>query len=379
MSRAGTEAGRGRGGDASVFFRASRFALRYCLLALLPIVASADDLVEPAASHLKLRSSITTSTAAVTLADVLDFSEADGQLMAAIGPKPVFSESASDASHATITHDAIHARLAELGVNLARVNFGGAAACRVTMASPAQGEAGAPADSTGGDGTETSEDAPLLRNAEAEGTLEGALRARIAADLASLGGTPEVEFETAAREFLELKSPPLEFNIVGRRDAALGFREYHVSLRRDGRLLQQIRVGAHVRLTQKVLVAINPINVGAYIKRDALRLVERVFDSVEQVGLTNIDEIVGQQAKRFVDTGGMLTRADVKPMDMVKSSRPVTVLREGTVSLRFTGTARDSGRFGDTVRVWIGDVKQRREVRGVVTGVGTVTLSEGGQ
>lgn len=352
---------------------AARFLLSCTLASILP-TAAAQVLLDASETTLRLRSAITLPSAGVTLADVLDFSTAEAHFVEAIGPKSAFSANATG-SQSTVTHDAILARLAELGVNLARVNVGGAAACRITRALPVQGERAVPVDNAD-ELRDESRDAPLLRSVDAENTLEGALRARIATDLASLGGTPEVEFETSAREFLELKSPPLQFGIVGRRDATLGYREYHVSLRRDGKLLQQIRVGAHVRLTQKVLVAIGPINVGTYIKRDSLRTIERVFDDAEQVGLTNVEEVIGQQAKRFLDAGAMLTRADLKPMDMVKSSRPVTVLRDGQIALRLSGTARDSGRFGDTVRVWVGDVKQRREVRGVVTGVGTVTLSE---
>jgi len=46
--------------------------------------------------------------------------------------------------------------------------------------------------------------------------------------------------------------------------------------------------------------------------------------------------------------------------------------------VRLTGMALDSGGYGDTVRIRMGDTRGERQLlRGVVTGLGTVRLVEG--
>jgi flagella basal body P-ring formation protein FlgA len=49
------------------------------------------------------------------------------------------------------------------------------------------------------------------------------------------------------------------------------------------------------------------------------------------------------------------------------------------VHVQLSGVALDSGHFGDSVRVRLGDTRKSRTVlRGVVTGVGTVNVAEEG-
>lgn len=367
---------RARGGAGVCALHHALAAMRcwFPLLACLGAAsgACAGDLIEAQASTLRLRSAVVISGAIPTLADVLDFSDADPRLAEEIGPRPVAAKAEGAASARQISHAAIAERLGSLGVNLARVNLSGALHCSVSVAPP---DRGAPA-SAEAQAPEARAGAPLLRKPAGEQTLEAALRERINADLAALGGSAEIEFETAAGEFLELRSADLDFGIVGRRDASLGFREYFVTLRRDGKVQQRIRIGAQIKLIRKVLTAAKPLNIGAYIRRDSLELVERVFSDAREVGLAQVDEVVGQQVRKFIAPGEMLTRADLKAVDMVQSSRPVTVVSDGPVSMRISGIARDSGHYGDSVRVWLGDGKQRREVRGTVSGLGIVTLSE---
>jgi flagella basal body P-ring formation protein FlgA len=315
----------------------------------------------------------------LTLGDVLWLAQCEPQLCEQIAGQPLDSALRAPAK-LVVTHAQVVGRLDELGVNLSRLLVGGALECEVTLERPA-------ADGAAADGADAAEadDGPLLRTAsdpETNGTtLADSIRTKVRGEFAQDGGAAEIEFERAGREFLELTSPPWDFEIAaaGGGDAGkTGLREFRVTIRRDGRFQRSAEVFAQVRLVQRVVVAKRPLGIGNYIKREDLELQTRIFDRAESGGTTNPDALVGQQVKRFVPEGQLVRSADVKPVDLVQRSRPVSILgSDAHVQLRMTGIALDSGSYGDTVRVRIGDSrKQTRELRGVVTGAGKVQLSE---
>jgi flagella basal body P-ring formation protein FlgA len=345
------------------------------LLAVALAGTAAADLIEKDVSRLKLRAQARVHGAAVTLADVLDFTQADPRLPAEIGEQPVVDGLAAPAV-TEITHDQIVERLEELGVNLARVLVSGSLACRVAL-EPAPGNVPA----------RTAErPAPLVRRGARRAgadTLANLLQTRIEQELAAANGTVEVEFERAGQEFLELTTPPFEFSIRGDRGQRLGLREFSVTLRRDGRTQRTVRIAARVKLVKQVLIAAKPLNVGAYIKHDSLDYATRIFSAGTELGIDHAEQVIGQRVKNFVPVGQMVRASDLRSVDLVKRSQPVTVIGSvsgnDSVSMRITGDALDSGGYGDTVRVRLGDSRENyREVRGVVSGVGVVRLMDGG-
>jgi flagella basal body P-ring formation protein FlgA len=331
---------------------------------------SAKGLIAQDVSRLKLRAQAYVRGDAVTLSDVLIFAEADPRLLAEIGDEPVLAKLAGP-TETEIDHDQVVHRLEELGVNLARVLVSGALSCRVTL-EPVAAEA-VPSDRP--------PEAPLLRTPlqEHATALADLLRDHVEDELASLGGTAEIEFERAGQEFLELTTPPFDFSVRSNRGRKLGLREFSVTIRRDGRVQRTVRIGGHVKLVRRVLVAAKPLNVGAYVKRDSLEYATRIFSDEQGLGLDQPEQIIGQRVKNFVPVGQMVQASDLKAVDLVKRSQPVTVIGGDNVSIRITGDALDSGSYGDTIRVRLGDSrKNRREIRGVVTGVGTVQLTNNG-
>ncbi len=339
------------------------------VLLLLVAGSAAQQPADSDVSRLRIKPRTVVDAGVLHLRDVLDFAAADPQLTAAVADRPLLAEPVAPGT-LTIGYGQIARRLSELGVNPARVLLGGALQCRVTIEQPAAQEP--PAFSAG----------PLLRErAPAAGgatSLAEVLRERIAAELADLGGEVEVEFERAGWQFLELTTPPFDFVISPRRGARLGLREYRVTIRRDGRRQRSVNIGVRVKLLREVLVAARPLNVGTCVTRDALQFAPREFTSTDELGLTEPERLIGQQVRRFVPAGRMIREADIKSVDLVKRSQPVTVIGGGSISIRVLGDALDSGGYGDTVRVRLGDSRRsRRIVRGVVTGVGTVKLVEG--
>lgn len=345
------------------------------LVAALGLIApaAASDLVAPHVSTLRLQAHGTARGETITLADVLDFSQADARLFEAIGAQPVMS-TPPDSAVLELSHEQIVRRLAELGVNMTRVLVNGALVCHVAVG-PASADGAAA----------TPPEPPLLlapgeAAPPAEQTLGDAIRAFAQRELAPDGGRVEVVFERAGQEFVQLTSPPFEFSIQAERGPRLGLREFRVSIRREGRKHDSLRISADVRLIRRVIVAARPLNIGGYIARDAIDFAERIFTADDaDAGFTQPEQIVGQRVARFVAAGEMLKTPDVESADMVKRSRPVSVVSSGPVAVRAVGVALDSGGYGESVRVRLGESrKDRREVRGVVVGVGTVQLAEDG-
>jgi len=362
--------------------RGSKDLARACLLfVLLPVAAWGDELIQREVSRLRLRPQVEVCGAAVTLADVLTFAEADPRLKAEIAHQPVNPDLQPPAK-TVFTHEQIVQRLGELGVNLSRVLVSGALNCRVTL-EPARAQTGVEAPPAWA-GAGSRHTAPLTRlQATNEGnTLADALRTYVNAELASLGGTAEIEFERAGQEFLTLTRPPWEFIIRSSSSGGdkLGLREFEIVIRRDGRTQRTARLAVRVRLVKDVLVARQPLGIGTFVRQEDVALEPRMLERRQDVGLDEVGQIIGQQVKRYIPVGEMIRRGDIKAVDLVKRSRPVSVSSAGDgVSIRLTGMALDSGSYGDTVRVRIGESrKDRRILRGVVTGVGSVSLIRGG-
>ncbi len=338
------------------------------LLAVVPLTQAAADEV----NRLKLRPHAVVFDAQATLGDVLVLSDADGALLEAIANVPLEAPPRVDGRQ-KVTHQQIVRQLDALGVNLARVLVSGAWECEILYRKPARLR-------------QARDTAPLIRKTGAashdttERTLAEQLRRYVQRELAELGGTAEIEFERSGQEFLSLTTPPWDFNITGSGRDLLGLREFRVVIRRDGRTQRIARIFAHVRMKRQVVVATRPLSIGNNIAHDDVKLESRVFDAGDDYGLASVTEAIGQQVEQFVPAGAMVAQNAIKAVDLVQRSRPVTVLGAGDgVQIRLTGTALDSGGFGDSVRVRLGNSRgNRRMLRGVVSGLATVRIEEAG-
>lgn len=342
------------------------------LLAAVCGAAAISRAEETDAIYLRLRPQVIVTGDTVTLGDVLVFGEAGATLAEQVAGLPLLPADLPDRG-TTVTREQVLARLKELNVNLARVLVGGALRCDVTRAAPASAPAAPPAA--------VPSERPQTDRPSGARTLADLLRAHVQSELAAWGGDADVRFERAGNEFLPLTTPPWDFVITSQGRDKLGLRSFHVTVRRDGRVQRKIEVFAHVRLVRPVVVARKPLNPGNFVRPDDVLLETRVFDTGAAAGPARVEEVVGQQVKKFIAAGQMVTPETLQAVDLVRRSRPVTVVGEGgAVEVRLTGVALDSGGFGETVRVRTGDTRGARQVlRGVVTGLGTVRLAEGEQ
>lgn len=341
--------------------------------------AWADALIAPDVSALRLRSDVTAGET-ITLRDVLVLTDADPRLVQEIADKPLFEAPTADCTQ--VTREQIDARLRALGVNMARVLLSGPTRCQIELR-PAEPAPVAPAEPV----------APLMRHSAAAAnagdpaaatgtdgaTLAHEIERYLSDDLAALGGRALIEFQRGSEEFLTLTTPPWQFRIRPSDGGRLGLRTLTVSIMRDGRVQRTARVIVRVRMAKQVAVALAPLNVGTFVQENAVALEERVFDTLEVGSIDSVERVLGQQVVEFLAQGRMIEPRQLKRVDLVTRSSPITIVGEqGSVSIRTTGVALDSGGYGETVRVRLGDsARQRRDVRGVVTGVGTVKLVGG--
>ncbi|MBL8880380.1 MAG: flagellar basal body P-ring formation protein FlgA [Phycisphaerales bacterium] len=337
--------------------------------------AVAQETAGPATSELRLRNRIEVVSDVVSLGDVINFAGANAKLQAELETKRLFKAD-EPAGEFDVSHEQVMKRLVELGVNPGHITLSGARVCHVT-----HGQRPTLAATEGRNAARPARDAPEMGAETSDATLEAALRRWIENDVRELGGRCEIQFEAAGREFLELSSPEYEFAIrASSSGAKLGLRELSVTIRRDGRTQRTLRIAASVKLTKDVLIAIRPLSVGAFVRREDLRPEERLFSRDADLGIDRIEAIVGQQVRTFVEAGSMVTERQLQTVELVKRSSPVTVIgNSGAVQLRMTGMARDNGRLGDKVRVRLGESRSdQREVFGVVTGPGSVRIVSDG-
>ncbi len=318
---------------------------------------------------LKLRTQAIVTSDPVTLGDVLEFGDGTEQLAEQIAAQPIAADPHARGT-ATIARDQIIKRLDELGVNLSRLLLSGAVQCQLKRAN---------SQSTGDDPAPNLQSPISNPQSAAPGTLAAVLRTHVDGELAALGGTAEISFERAGQEFLQLTTPPWEFQISSADRDKVGLREFHVLIRRDGQVQRKATVLAQVHLVRPVVIARHPLNPGNFVRNDDVALETRVFEQGLGREPTRVEEVVGQQIKRFVPQGELVAADALQAVDLVVRSRPVTVTGDNAgVQVRLTGVALDSGGYGETVRVRLGDSRRERKMlRGVVTGLGAVRLAEG--
>ena len=357
----------------------------------------------PPAGVLRLRPEVRVRGTVATLGDVLDLSQFDAEFRDRIAREPVDSGLLPPAN-TVLSHAKIVQRLDELGVNLSRCLLVGALECRLVLELPP--DAAAVGGALVVRAPQAAAEAPLMReplarSAEsrinprresAEGndqlsaipiasqTLAEAIRRQVTREFAALNGAVEIEFERGGTDLLQLSTPNYEFRISkeNRDSGRLGLREFAVAILREGRTQRTVDIQANVKLVLKVAAAKNPLNLGAFVKRDDLEMQSRVFSNNDEIGITNIERLIGQQVRRFVAAGEIVHTSDVKPVDLVQRSKPVTVVSNaGGVQMRLSGIALDSGGYGESIRVRIGEARnQTREVRCTVMGQGKVQLTE---
>jgi len=274
--------------------------------------------------------------------------------------------------------EAVQRALAHQGANLSRWVFRGSSRCTVSRPKSCI----RPADLSGhggsarevGQKTRVSESG---RTATAEvdpNSLEAELRTHIEAKALKLGGAPVIRFSPAASKALALARPQYSFRIVDRSTGPLGMVPLEVEISEQGKVVRTLPMLVHVLLRKPVVVAARPINGSQRIEPDDLVLSERTFERIEDIGMSDMGPLVGQQAKRPIARGDSLSTKDVEPVPLIQRNDLVTVwVRRGGISVKGAAKAMETKGYGETVL--LKNEASRQEFAAVVTGPRTAEVT----
>jgi flagella basal body P-ring formation protein FlgA len=152
------------------------------------------------------------------------------------------------------------------------------------------------------------------------------------------------------------------------RGGRLGLR---VSLSRDDRLLKRSVVNVRVDGEREVVVPTRLIRSREKIGREDVELVAVPLSNIRSEALTDLDEVVGQRARRSLREGRPIASASLElSPDVVRGQRVKLQLRKGALRIEAVGRAQEDGRRGEWVRVL--NTSSRREVLGRVAQDGVV-------
>ena len=285
----------------------------------------------------------------IRLGDVAQFTGFADQASATLSSL-VVGQAPDAGQRLILTHREVMAKARAAGLNLAQVRLSGATHCEVSR----PGLSPAPRPSPEPRPTVHPIARPDETPARAGRTLEEAVMAHIRALLAEHGGEVQVSLDRSARSrpALSLSEPPFAFRIRLKDPLPLGLVSLEAEVLDAGRIVQTVPLIAEVALVRQVAVARRPINRGMPIADKEVALAARRFTSLDQLGVTDLSSLVGQQARRFIERGEVFTARDVTPVPLVKRGQLVTVYhRLGGMMIRTVGKALEGGTYGSVIPV----------------------------
>lgn len=291
----------------------------------------------------------------VMLDDVSRISEGDKTLVTALQMCQV-AVSPPAGSSTVITIDDVAAALSKAGINATRILLRGSSRCQIVH--PGEPASTRPAAAHGRD-TKSATTRPASRAPCASGpggaepgTLGAIVRQYFTARLADLGGTAEIRFSPAVQRAMALSSPTYEFRIRQRGNDVLGLAALEADVFEGRKLVDTVPIVAEVTLAKAVTVARTAINRGEIIQAKHVMLAERRFSRVADIGISDLQSVIGQEACRYVENGGMLTPRDVRARPLVKRGDFVTVwVRQGDLVIKSVAKALRAGTYGEVVDV----------------------------
>jgi len=302
----------------------------------------------------------------VTLADVSQITGIDATTLASLRSTPVTAAPQPGGS-AIVTIEQVRETLAQSGVNLAFATIKGASQCNVRRLQHVAATAIEPQPNPANGNNN-------LRPALDRQTLRSAVIGYFADRLASDKGRIDVVFGRVDRAILDLAGPRFTFSVRQTSGRALGLAGVDVDIFDEGRLVRTESIAMTVSLLRKVVVADRPINRGATVESDDVKLVERSFVQRSYPGVTDLASVVGQRAKRFIPRAQLVAHADLEPVPLVKRGQVVEVQStSGAVAILSAAKALNEGAYGEVIDLRYGGGRGR-SMQGVVVGPGKVTV-----
>ena len=321
----------------------------------------------------ELRPAVTVNGSAVTLRQVARWSDADAPMLDAAADLVVARLDRNERQHSVELRD-VKLVLEGAGLNLATINFRGAAACAVTAGAetPAPRSVVLPeADAVKfASATAVVSSTPIAPEARTAAVQVRSLRQLLLEELAGRFQLPQedmaVRFNPQDERLLNLSEPAYSFDIIPRRQRNLGDITWDVIVTTGGGK-QQVAITANVRAWQTQLVATRPIATKQVFTEGDLLERRVLADRISDQAPLRKEQAVGQQAARDISAGMPLANAMVEAVQMIKLGELVTVtVFNGRIQLKWIAEAREHGALGQSIRVRKPNTREEFSV--VVTG-----------
>lgn len=360
-----------------------------CLAVTLAVCVGLAKADRTMAGEVRIWPTAVVSERDVTLRDAAEFvdfsrSERDRLEATVIAPSPC------EGGEMLLTVEDVRRALADGGANLAEVRILGASRCKVMRPLGAPRRAAPPKHSAAesdADQHRTKRVAKVktahlnTESRRAARTLESAVREFLAARLSEQPGRVDVRFSRANRSDLALTSESHQFDIHAASPVAPGLVTLEAKAHSADGAMRAIPLVVEVAVMRDVVVARRPINRGRMIEAADLAVQERRFTAAADIGLTQTDAAVGQRARDFIPAGAMVTAGSIEAAPVVERGDAVTMwIRRGGVVVKASGRAQQAGGLGDVIPVRRDGTKRKQDlIEAVVTGPGTVTISDSAQ
>jgi flagella basal body P-ring formation protein FlgA len=304
----------------------------------------------------------------VRVADVCRIADATDDEQVLIGDAVIAAAPVPGGS-LVVSANEVRRVLRDRGVNLANIVLKGAATCAVTRprkVAPAQVEV--PPASEPANGEHVAASAPRCLRQIVEDYF---------AQEYSGGGRVLVRFGRANEEALDLCEPRFGFRIQRTSGAALGMVGLKVTVFERGDEVRTFPLLVDVARVAPVVVAARPINLGAIVGADDLRVVEMSVSRGDQPAASEPQAVIGQRARQFIAEGEPVRTRDLEAVPLVKRGQLVDVASNvGGVSIMTAAQATSDGAYGDVVTLRA-DKGSRQHVTAIVTGPGRVRIGGG--
>lgn len=246
-------------------------------------------------------------------------------------------------SSLAIDLDEVKAILEGAGLNLASIDFSGALRCVVTRSeeAPIQDVVTSVAATT--------------RPIAAVEPSSRSLREILTAEVAERFGLPvdslQVRFSQQDEKVLGLSESSFKFDVEPRKQRNIGAITWDVSVTSaTGR--QKHTISANVRAWQTQIVAARPIVTRQVIGEGDVTEKRVLIDRLPDEGSLTLDQVVGQQSGRDVSPGVAFSGRMIEAVQLAKVGQLINVIvQQGGVQLRWVAEARESGAYGQSIRV----------------------------
>lgn len=367
----------------------ARVGILRCLMVALAVCVYPAPADRAMAGEVRIWPTAVVSDRDVTLKDVAEFVDYSrderGRLEATI-----VSPSPCEGGEMLLTIEDVRRALVEGGANPAEVRLLGASRCKVLrpLGAPRRSS---PPKHPAANAERAQHKANRVSSVNAEPTraesprtvrtLEFAVREFLAARLSELPGRVDVRFSRANRSDLALPAESHHFDIRAASPVQPGLVMLEAKAHSADGSVRAIPLVAEVAVMREVVVARRPINRGRKIESADLAVQERRFTEAADIGLTDMFAAVGQRARDFIPVGAMVTSGSIEAAPVVERGDVVTIwIRRGGVVVKASGRVQQAGGLGDVVSVRRDGTKRKQDlVEAVVTGPGTVTISDSAQ